>query len=83
MVLLTNQVTQLQTELEEVKQFAKSKMQRMNYDIEDLRSPVTDVVNDLKKENESFMRELDRMDSLYKKVFIEYMDALTENKRIL
>jgi hypothetical protein len=37
----------------------------------------------MKRENESLLRELDRFDSLYRKLFTEYLDALTENKKLL
>lgn len=58
-------------------------MLRLTQDVEELRSPISDAVSDLKKENESLMRELDRFDHLYKKLFVEYMDALADNKKIL
>jgi len=35
-------------------------------DIDDLRKPMSDAVSDLKKENESFLRELERLDEHYK-----------------
>ena len=48
----------------------------LNQDIEDVRTPMNNAVSDMKKENEAFMREIDRLEHMYKKILMEYMDAL-------
>lgn len=62
--------------MEDLKEHSKKKFIKFTYEIEDLKQPINDAVNDLRKENEAFMRETDRLDHMYKKVFMEYMDAL-------
>lgn len=52
-------------------------------DIDDLRKPMSDAVSDLKKENESFLRELERLDEHYKQVFGDYVEALKDNKALI
>ena len=37
----------------------------------------------MKKENESFLRELDRFDNLYKRLFGEFTEALVDNKGLI
>jgi hypothetical protein len=44
---------------------------------------MSDAIEDLKKENLSFVRELERYDSQYKKVFGDYLEVLQEHKQVI
>jgi hypothetical protein len=39
---------------------------------------MSDAIEDLKKENVSFVRELERYDNQFKKVFGDYLEVLQE-----
>lgn len=54
----------MQKDLEDVKKFTKIRVTRLTQDIEELRVPFNDTVSDLKEENKSLLRELDRLDQL-------------------
>jgi hypothetical protein len=41
---------------------------------------MSNAVEDLRKENESFVRELERYEMQYKKVFKDYLEVLQEHK---
>ena len=60
-----------------------SKIQNVVVEVELLRDPFRDIVQNLKKENESFMREIDRYDALYRNMLNDYMVALEENKKFV
>ena len=83
LVVMNNNINHLQKEIEELKKFTKNKVIKITEDIDELRTPLNEAVNDLKKENESFMRELDRLDHQYKKLFVEYLESLQQQKQAL
>jgi hypothetical protein len=66
----------LQKEFEELRSYTQKKVTRFTSDIDDLRVPLGDAIEDLKKENVSFVRELERYDGQFKKVFAEYLEVL-------
>ncbi len=73
----------LDKEFNELKSFTQKKVSRFTSDIDELKQPLGDAVEDLKKENLSFVRELERYDSQFKKVYGDYMDVLQEYKSVL
>ena len=68
---------------DELKNFTHNKVKRFTSEIDDLKKPMSDAVEDLKKENLSFLRELERYDSQYKKVFGDYIEVLQEHKQVI
>ena len=52
-------------------------------DIDDLKLPFKEAVEDLKKENMSLVRELERYDANFKRVFGDYIDVLTDYKGLV
>lgn len=77
-ILLQNQVQHLEKEFEDLKSFTHKKVTRFTSDIDELKLPLNDAIEDLKKENMSFVRELERYDGQFKKVFADYLDVLQE-----
>ena len=53
---MNNNINHLQKELSELKKFTKHKVIKLTEDIDELRNPLGEAVNDLKKENESLMK---------------------------
>jgi uncharacterized protein YdcH (DUF465 family) len=45
--------------------------------------PFKEAVEDLKKENMSLVRELERYDSNFKRIFGDYIEVLTDYKGLL
>jgi hypothetical protein len=48
-----------------------------------LKLPFKEAVEDLKKENMSLVRELERYDSNFKRIFGDYIEVLTDYKGLL
>ncbi|TNV87765.1 hypothetical protein FGO68_gene766 [Halteria grandinella] len=82
-VFLSNQLGQLQSDLAQLDSFAKDRIGHLVLDIDELRNPLNTQVMDLKKENESFLRELERLDQQYKEIFGEYTGALDANRDLV
>ena len=77
-ILLQNKMQLLEKEHEELKTLTHKKVIRFTSDIDELRQPMSDAIEDLKKENVSFVRELERYDNQFKKVFGDYLEVLQE-----
>jgi uncharacterized membrane-anchored protein YhcB (DUF1043 family) len=58
-------------------------VKRFNTDIDELRLPFKEAVEDLKKENMSLQRELERYDQNFKKVFGDYIEVLGDYKGLI
>lgn len=58
-------------------------VKRFTTDIDELRLPFKEAVEDLKKENLSLQRELERYDGNFKKVFGDYIDVLSDYKGLI
>lgn len=61
-----------------MKTLTHKKVIRFTSDIDELRQPMSDAIEDLKKENVSFIRELERYDNQFKKVLGDYLEILQE-----
>ncbi len=48
-----------------------------------MKLPFKEAVEDLKKENMSLVRELERYDSNFKRIFGDYIEVLTDYKGLL
>ena len=59
-----------------MKSLTHKKVIRFTSDIDELRQPMSDAIEDLKKENVSFIRELERYDNQFKKVLGDYLEVL-------
>ncbi len=58
-------------------------VKRFTVDIDQLRLPFKEAVEDLKKENMSLQRELERYDTNFKKVFGDYIEVLSDYKGLI
>ena len=58
-------------------------VKRFITDIDELKLPFKEAVEDLKKENMSLQRELERYDQNFKKVFGDYIEVLGDYKGLI
>ena len=58
-------------------------VKRFTADIDEIRLPFKEAVEDLKKENMSLQRELERYDQNFKKVFGDYIEVLGDYKGLI
>lgn len=59
------------------------RVDQMQQEIESFRSMNYEEIQNLRKENQAFSREIDRYDTLYRKMLGDYMTALEENKKLI
>ena len=59
------------------------KVQSLFSQIEEIKTPFENEVQDLKKENQAFSRELDRYDALYRNMLNDYLNSIEENKKLV
>lgn len=81
--IVMKEIMQVQSEVEYLKSFLLQKIQSVILEVEEIKVPFRDAIQDLKKENEAFMREIDRYDALYRNMLNDYMVALDENKKYI
>ena len=82
-ILLQNKMQVLDKEFDDLKSTTQKKLTRITSEIEELKQPLGDAIEDLKKENVSFVRELERYDGQFKKVYADYLEVLQEYKGVL
>ena len=58
-------------------------VKRFTTDIDELKLPFKEAVEDLKKENMSLVRELERYDANFKRVLGDYIEVLTDYKSLV
>eukprot|EP00347_Sterkiella_histriomuscorum_P015086 403358369 len=75
-----NHLYQLQSDQDNLKNFVMQQIQQVLTKLGELQTPMLDQVQNLKRENESFIRELDRYDALYRNMLNDYINVLEENK---
>ena len=51
--------------------------------MEQIQRPIGDQIQNLIKENESFNRELDRYDALYRNTLNDYLGVLEDHRKLL
>jgi len=48
----------------------------------EFKAPLLDIVQNLRKENEGFSREIERYEALYRQMLTDYMKTIEEHKKV-
>ncbi|CDW80056.1 UNKNOWN [Stylonychia lemnae] len=70
-------------EIENLKNFVMIKLQEVLGEIEEIKRPVNDSIQNIQKESQALSRELDRYDALYRIILSDFQQILDDHKSLI